>query len=465
MFVSREALATALDKLQGTADHMLKIWFVLKQMGLTNTSSVTITTSSPNDALIRLFAFGDPGGDLLVPFAHTSRFMKMKADAGRSIIQTSVKRWIDKTVVETDPTAYLQVNRNDCGEGLIVKTTRRYPEGLGRGKNGFALEDDARVQVPDIAFAVWYYRQEDLPDPFSAKSILDRLQKDLHLEQAETKAIFVSDSQWTPTLQKDRLTDDEIHQVVSNWMSGSARREQVQVIKESQQQYLSRIQSTMSLPEGPQWLRVKPAEQLRKLMDSGSKAILLYGPPRTGKTRAVDEIIPRTDAQRETIQIHDGWGYDELMISFRPNEKGEWKWTDGALLQAVREGKKYIVLEEINRTQASQALGEVFSLLEEKYRGKENAIKLRDGSDFFIPADAVVIATMNTLDKSTEDLDDALLGRFAGVEYPSRVEDLIDLLNANSIPEETREKLSGLFGGCQENCVSELSPSMGRRPS
>jgi hypothetical protein len=31
LYVSKESLKTALDKLQGTADHMLKIWFVLKQ--------------------------------------------------------------------------------------------------------------------------------------------------------------------------------------------------------------------------------------------------------------------------------------------------------------------------------------------------------------------------------------------------------------------------------------------------
>jgi MoxR-like ATPase len=304
------------------------------------------------------------------------------------------------------------------------------------------------VQIPDLAFAIWYYRQEDLPDPFSADALIERLRNDLHLEHAEMEAVFVRDRDWTPALQPKPLSDTELYRLVTAWMDGRGTQEQI--TKESQQQYSLRIQSTMSLPEGPQWLRTNPAEQLQNLIKSGSKAILLYGPPRTGKTRAIDEVIPRTDENRVTIQIHDGWGYDELMVSFRPNERGEWEWTKGELLEAIRANKKYIVLEEINRTQASQALGEVFSLLEEKYRGKENAITLRNKEPFFIPEDTIIIATMNTLDKSTEDLDDALLGRFAGVEYPARVEDLISLLESNKVAEEMRTKLSELFATIQQ---------------
>jgi hypothetical protein len=448
MYASKQAVTTALDKLQGTASHLLKIWLTLKQMGLTNTSSVTVTTSSPNEALRRLFAYGAPDGSLFVPFSHTQRYFGMAAHAGRSIIQTTVKQWADNTAVGSDPTAYIQITRGGEGDAFIVRASRRYPQGLGHGKNGFALEDHARVQLPDLAFAIWYYRQEELPNPFSADALIERLRNDLHLEHAEMEAVFVRDRDWTPTLHRKSLSDKELHDLVTAWVDGRATQERI--IKESQQQYSLRIQSTMSLPEGPQWLRVNPAEQLQRLIKGGSKAILLYGPPRTGKTRAIDEVITRTHKNRVTIQIHDGWGYDELMVSFRPNEKGEWDWAKGELLQAIQANKKYVVLEEINRTQASQALGEVFSLLEEKYRGKENAIKLRNGETFFIPEETIIIATMNTLDKSTEDLDDALLGRFAGVEYPARVEDLISLLQGNKIAEETRTKLSELFATIQQ---------------
>ena len=84
-----------------------------------------------------------------------------------------------------------------------------------------------------------------------------------------------------------------------------------------------------SVPSGPGWLRYSPEDMLRTLLDGGELAVVLYGPPRTGKTRAIDQWRPRDAPERETIQIHDGWGYDELMISFRPSADGTWAWTEG----------------------------------------------------------------------------------------------------------------------------------------
>ena len=461
MYVSTESLKTSLDNLHGTANHMLKIWFALKQMGMSRGKPVLVTTSSPDDALKRLFSYGNPDGDFFVPFAHTPRFMTMKSDAGRSIIQTSVNRWIDKTVVETDPTAYLQVTKEDSG--MNVAPNRRYPMGLGYGKNGFALQENVRVQLPDVAFAVWYFRQTDLAEN-SPDYLVARLKDELLLEPSEVEAIFVPDRYWKVALQAKQINDKGLYQLVSTFLGSAKQKEQITI--EAEQHYSVRIHSTMSLPEGPQWLRENPADQLKALLSSGSRSILLFGPPRTGKTRAIDRVIPRSEKGRETIQIHDGWGYDELMLSFRPNEKGDWAWTKGPLLKAIQDAKPFIVLEEINRTQATQALGEVFSLLEEKYRGPSYAVRLRNGESFHVPEKTTIIATMNTLDKSTEDLDDALLGRFAGIEYPPRVEDLIEMLTSNKMEKAAIDKLSELFATVQQvyplghGYFAELSPKL-----
>ena len=123
----------------------------------------------------------------------------------------------------------------------------------------------------------------------------------------------------------------------------------------------------ITVSDRPKWLYHDPVHRLQKLIEEGCKAILLYGPPRTGKTRAIDRIISRTSIDRETIQIHDGWGYDELMVGLRP-DGNMWRYIKGPLLQAINTRKKTIVLEEINRTQFTQAIGEVFSLIEESLR-------------------------------------------------------------------------------------------------
>jgi hypothetical protein len=56
---------------------------------------------------------------------------------------------------------------------------------------------------------------------------------------------------------------------------------------------------------------------------------------------------------------------------------------------------------------------------------------------------------MNTVDKSTEDVDDALMGRVAAVELPPRSEDLSEMLIANSVPADVRQKLCELFAEIQ----------------
>jgi 5-methylcytosine-specific restriction endonuclease McrBC GTP-binding regulatory subunit McrB len=204
----------------------------------------------------------------------------------------------------------------------------------------------------------------------------------------------------------------------------------------------------VTITPGPEWLNVDPTNRLKELLEAGVKAILLYGPPRTSKTYSIDTLFERNAPDRETIQIHTGWSYDDLMIGLRPNED-RWEYREGPLLKAIRSGKKCIVLEEINRTEFSQAIGEVFSLLEDTYRGSNHTIRLRNGENFYIPADVLILCTMNTLDRSTEDVDDAIFGRMAAVEFPPRVEDLHAMLNANNVPLDVGEKIRELFAAIQ----------------
>lgn len=426
----------------GTADHMLKIWFCLKQMGMTREQPVKVDTSSPTDSLKKLFAYGDPEGNFLVPFAHTDRFLTMKSDAARSIIQTNIVRWVESgSVVNVDPTDYLEIEKDN--NVVLVSPGRRYPLGLGFGLKGFAREENARVTLPDKAFAVWYFRQTNLSEGITDNQLVQRMLDDLRITSGEAECIFVPDTDWKPEYQQQPLSDKQLFDTVTAWRSTSPK--PITVVLEPPSKYSMRIHTAMSIPEGPAWLTTDPAEDLKKAIDTGAKAILLYGPPRTGKTRAIDKLIPRNDPNRVTIQIHEGWGYDELMVSLRPNSDGSWAWQTGPLLKAIRESKKYIVLEEINRTQATQALGEIFSLIEDRYRGEKNAISLRNGEAFSIPENVIFIATMNTIDKSTEDLDDGLLGRFATIEYPTRIEDLISLMKENDLKEEMALKLRELF--------------------
>jgi 5-methylcytosine-specific restriction enzyme B len=440
-FITARSLAEAIGQLKGTADYMLKIWLCLKQMGMSDGKAVEIDTASPEWALKRLFGYGDPSGEFFVPFAHTVRFQTMKGDAARSVIQTNVKRWeASGSVVGVDPTEYLDIR--SVNDKLLVKPGRNYPLGLGYGKKGFARSDSTRVAMPDMAFAAWYYRQEDLGDDVTRESLLDRLQTDLTLTPVEMELVFVPTA-WLPETQATKLSDSELRKVVST--AKSEKDYPTDEMPETFEHYANRVRSRVTTLPGPRWLNVNPKESLRELFDSGAKAILLYGPPRTGKTHAIDELVPRTSEARATIQMHDGWTYSELMLGLKPDGEG-WGYKDGPLLAAIRSGKTLIVIEEISRTDFVQAVGELFSLFETGYRGKDYALVLADGSELTVDPSVRFICTMNTLDKSTEDVDDALLGRFASVQFLTRVEDLDDMLQHLRIGDATRRSLLELYG-------------------
>jgi len=449
MFITATTLRSALPMLWGTADHMLKIWLVLKQMGLAiGEPPVLVTTSSPTEALERLFGFGDPDGQFFVPFAHTTRFATMKGDAARSIVQTNVRRWQDSgSVVGTDPSGFLTFSAGSDAS-VSVAPGRHYPLGLGLGRNGFSLEEGTRTTVPAQAFAVWYSRRSVIEDGADLnEQLLRALTTGLSLTRAELDTVFV-DHPIPIELQNQPLSPAEIYHVVQSFLQNSRNLQNVTLMPETFEAHSRKVRAMTSLPDGPQWLRVDPASTLKSVLDGGARSVLLTGPPRTGKTHAIDSLRPRNSADRETIQIHDGWSYDELMLSYRPTASG-WQWIEGPLLLAIRANKSLVVLEEVNRTNFTQALGEVFSLVEAAYRGAAHSIRLRDGSTFFVPEQLVLVGLMNTLDKSTQDIDDAIFGRFSSVDFPPRVEALHDILNARGIKSSEALKLAQLFSAIQ----------------
>ena len=447
MFIAKSTIKEAIYGVRGTANHLLKIWLVLKLMGLDGQTPVSIDTGNSTPYLKRLFDCGAPDGSFYVPFSHTPRFAFMKSDASRSIIQTTLQRWASSgSVVTCDPSAFLKIENAEDNK-LIVKTSRQYPLGLGNGKNGFALEDGERVSIPAELFAVWLFAREDVQEKNISELVQDMIEL-LHLSVAEFKTVFV-EKPISIQYQDSQITNAELYDICKHAFDETPS---IEEILEPADAYIRRIKNMVTISEKPTWVQTAPETQLKDLIDNGETAILLYGPPRTGKTRAIDAIVGRGDDARVSIQLHEGWGYENLILGMFPSENaGTFEWKPGALLSALRARKKYVVLEEINRTNASQALGEVFSLIESAYRGEENGIILPNREKVYIPEDTVVFMTMNTIDASTEDIDDALIGRMASVYFPPRVEDLDSILLTNEIESDTAEKIKEVFNAIQSS--------------
>lgn len=448
-FVSADAVKLALVSLRGTADAMLKVWLTIKQMGFTRERFVLVDTSNPADSVSTLFAYGadDSAKEYFVPFATTRSDLTMGRDAPRTGIQTNIKKFHDSTV-GFDPRAFLRIERDPSGPWK-VSAQPGYPQGLGLNKDGFAKADTQRVALPLRAWATWYGRTTPIPESETnpVAYLVKAMLAGLNIDAEERAVIFVDDLDFHPSFENNVIDADRLRAIVEEAVSGNAEAREDRVFKLDERTYQRRLAAIRTRSVGPRWISAEPREQLRTAL-AMSKAILLYGPPRTGKTKAVMDLL--RESSPVVIQIHDGWGYENLVVGLKSDGNGGFDWQEGPLVDAIRADAKVIVLEEANRTQLSQALGEVFSLLEDAYRGDQFAITLRSKKSLAVSPDTIFVFTMNTLDNSTEEVDDALLGRVASVEFPPRVEDLREMLSQKQLPEKKVDAIVEFFAGVQE---------------
>jgi 5-methylcytosine-specific restriction enzyme B len=149
---------------------------------------------------------------------------------------------------------------------------------------------------------------------------------------------------------------------------------------------------------------------------------ILYGPPGTGKTfvahHLARHLISGGDGFSQLVQFHPAYSYEEFIQGLRPQPATNgltFTLQPGRFLTfcqeaAGRMGTCVLIIDEINRANLAQVLGELLYLLE--YR--EAQIKLA-GSDtpFSIPANVRILGTMNSADRSIALVDNALRRRFA----------------------------------------------------
>ena len=154
------------------------------------------------------------------------------------------------------------------------------------------------------------------------------------------------------------------------------------------------------------------------------KNVILQGAPGVGKTfiakRLAYSMMGVKDPERvQMVQFHQSYSYEDFIEGFRPIAEG-FKLVKGAFYtfckkaQDDTENDYFFIIDEINRGNLSKIFGELFMLIENDKRGRNNKLQLLySHEDFHVPSNVYLIGMMNTADRSLAMLDYALRRRFA----------------------------------------------------
>jgi 5-methylcytosine-specific restriction enzyme B len=174
--------------------------------------------------------------------------------------------------------------------------------------------------------------------------------------------------------------------------------------------------------------------QWKKILDRKGQAIF-YGPPGTGKTRAAKGFAlwllrhaspgpQMSDGQLTEITFHASYAYEDFIEGFRPmtgETELKLELRDGIMKRLAKNAIAHpdtlyvLIIDEINRADVPRVFGELMTVLEKDRRGQSVSLPTST-AQLTIPANVIMLGTMNTADQSIRSLDAALRRRFGFIE-------------------------------------------------
>lgn len=131
--------------------------------------------------------------------------------------------------------------------------------------------------------------------------------------------------------------------------------------------------------------------------------------------------------------------------------------TSATTVNKVEKKPFVLIIDEINRGEASKIFGELFYAIDPGYRGKTNVLvqtqyqNLVPESDvfakgFYVPENVYILATMNDIDRSVESMDFAMRRRFTWQEVtPADTQDMLDSLDCSAEAKDAMSRLNQII--------------------
>lgn len=309
---------------------------------------------------------------------------------------------------------------------------------------------DVPMRVPMRPLAVWMHRMTDLGRTRKVEELVDRTVEILNITEEERYLLFDGEYEFTVDSSDfcDQLDVESYFRALC-LPSVTHMPPPIQIAERLTALNLDDWKfRAVALGLRKDAKHMDPATLAQELVKSGKRNLLLYGPPRTGKSYTAMSVaasylgvapsqLPQ-DKRFSRVQFHQGWSYGDFLRRIVPVVEGgaiAFKRENGCFLRHCLtnpSGRSVFVVDEINRANIADVLGEAFQVLEEGYRGDtiELAGKI-DGDEtasLVIPEDLLFLATANDVDRTTFPFDFALLGRFVTVPFPVQYGEILQIL-------------------------------------
>lgn len=195
--------------------------------------------------------------------------------------------------------------------------------------------------------------------------------------------------------------------------------------------------------------------------------VILSGPPGTSKSfyaGAAAGIIAGDKSRVQFVQFHASYQYEDFMLGFAPTATG-FKPKEGPFLKLAKAAATHpdetfvLVIDELSRADVGRVFGEALTYIENTKR--ELGFTIANGEEIKVPANLVILATMNPFDRGVDEVDAAFERRFAKVAMDPDRELLQAILESNEMEEDLQRRVLVWFDRINTHAQSNPAAAVG----